>query len=177
MLLTWRHSLTTANVAYVTHFKLRALSTDCVLHVRNSCHTLPCFRHLQGDGVVGFILDLRDNAGGVVEAGVAVAKDFLRDGDILCHAMDRSGEEQAAVMENTNRLTDKPLVCEFEALHVYTAVVEMGLHVVLLCVVSVVTLPVLLAVLLHLVPWSGPNASFYCRSCSLMGLLQALPSY
>jgi hypothetical protein len=33
--------------------------------------------------MAGLILDLRDNVGGDVEAGVEAARDFLGDGDIL----------------------------------------------------------------------------------------------
>jgi carboxyl-terminal processing protease len=38
---------------------------------------------LQDQGATGFILDLRDNGGGLVDSGVAIARLFLAEGDVL----------------------------------------------------------------------------------------------
>lgn len=38
---------------------------------------------LQNQGAAGFILDLRDNGGGLVDAGVDIARLFLSEGDVL----------------------------------------------------------------------------------------------
>lgn len=58
----------------------------------------------------GIILDLRDNPGGVVEAGVDVAVDFLHEGQVLCIAVDKSGEEDRVVLPSAHTLTNLPLV-------------------------------------------------------------------
>ncbi|KAF6262621.1 hypothetical protein COO60DRAFT_600078 [Scenedesmus sp. NREL 46B-D3] len=47
-----------------------------------------------GHGLAGIIVDLRDNPGGIVEAGISIAQDFLQEGQVLCIALDRSGQEE-----------------------------------------------------------------------------------
>eukprot|EP00775_Hariotina_reticulata_P013314 gene13314-13443_t len=57
----------------------------------------------------GLILDLRDNVGGIVEAGVDIAQDFLRADQVLCIAVDRSGQEERVVLPSAHTLTNLPL--------------------------------------------------------------------
>jgi carboxyl-terminal processing protease len=44
---------------------------------------MKAIRDLQSQGAQAFVLDLRDNGGGLVEAGVAIANLFLEDGEII----------------------------------------------------------------------------------------------
>ncbi|WIA22215.1 hypothetical protein OEZ85_004545 [Tetradesmus obliquus] len=56
------------------------------------------------------IVDLRDNPGGIVEAGVSIAQDFLQEGQVLCIALDKSGQEERVVLPTAHTLTQLPLV-------------------------------------------------------------------
>ncbi len=64
-------------------------------------------RDLEDQGAQGYILDLRSNPGGLLEAGVAIAKQWLNQGDIV-QIRTRKGVEIRRV--NGVALTDKPMV-------------------------------------------------------------------
>ena len=63
---------------------------------------------LEAKGVEGLVLDLRNNTGGLVSAGLAVADDFLA-GDVIVETQDRNGinEQRPA---NGGRLFDGPML-------------------------------------------------------------------
>jgi carboxyl-terminal processing protease len=58
--------------------------------------------------VVGYILDLRSNPGGLLYASIDIARMFIQDGTIVS-TVDRKGETDRRVA-NHSALTDKPLV-------------------------------------------------------------------
>ena len=62
------------------------------------------------DEVSGFILDLRDNGGGVVAAGYEVAQLLMQDGDGFCIVMYGTGEEEIVQMQGTTHILTQPLV-------------------------------------------------------------------
>ena len=59
-------------------------------------------------GVSGYVLDLRNNPGGLVQAGVEIARQWLNEGTIV-YTVDRRGEIDAIESTGT-ALTDAPLV-------------------------------------------------------------------
>ena len=63
---------------------------------------------LEAKGIEGLVLDLRNNTGGLVSAGLAVADDFLA-GDVIVETQDRNGinEQRPA---NSGRLFDGPML-------------------------------------------------------------------
>jgi carboxyl-terminal processing protease len=63
---------------------------------------------LEAKGIEGLVLDLRNNTGGLVSAGLAVADDFLA-GDVIVETQDRNGinEQRPA---NGGRLFDGPML-------------------------------------------------------------------
>ena len=63
---------------------------------------------LEAKGIEGLVLDLRNNTGGLVSAGLPVADDFLA-GDVIVETQDRNGinEQRPA---NSGRLFDGPML-------------------------------------------------------------------
>lgn len=60
--------------------------------------------------VSGFIIDLRDNAGGIVAAGYGVAQLLMQDGDGFCIVKYGTGEEEVVQMQETTHMVTQPLV-------------------------------------------------------------------
>lgn len=61
------------------------------------------------DGASAFILDLRDNSGGVVGSGYSIAQLLLRDGDGFCIVRFGTGEEEVVKMQETSHVVTQPL--------------------------------------------------------------------
>ncbi|CAI7796997.1 unnamed protein product, partial [Closterium sp. NIES-54] len=64
---------------------------------------------LEGEGVANYILDLRNNPGGLVHAGLDVARMWLGSGATLVNTVDRTGAVEAIALRNSRALTDRPL--------------------------------------------------------------------
>jgi carboxyl-terminal processing protease len=64
--------------------------------------------NLESQGVVGYVLDLRDNSGGLLDSSIEIARMWLQDG-LIVSTVDRQGvsEQDSA---NGTAITDKPLV-------------------------------------------------------------------
>jgi carboxyl-terminal processing protease len=67
-------------------------------------------RRLGEDEFRGLILDLRDNPGGLLNEGVAVADHFLPKGALIVSYRGRSAPEKAYVAQRGNRGRDYPMV-------------------------------------------------------------------
>ena len=63
---------------------------------------------LMKEGVGGFILDLRNNPGGLMDEGIELARVFINEGIIVSYQ--RKGEEIIEEMAKGNAVTDLPLV-------------------------------------------------------------------
>ena len=64
---------------------------------------------LQTQGAAAFILDLRDNGGGLVESAVDIARLFLSEGDVL-HEQFKGESESIYKVKSTGLYSDLPLV-------------------------------------------------------------------
>lgn len=60
-------------------------------------------------GATKFILDLRDNGGGLVKTGIEISQLFLEDGTII-HRLDKGAETSIVEVEEPGPLKDLPLV-------------------------------------------------------------------
>lgn len=67
-------------------------------------------KRLQDMGASYFVLDLRDNLGGLVQAGIEIAKLFLNEGDTVIYTAGRDPQFQQAVVSDTSPLIRAPLV-------------------------------------------------------------------
>ena len=65
---------------------------------------------LKDQGIQGWVLDLRANPGGLVDAGLEVAEDFLKSGDVLCYAAARDGLQEEVRLPTSHVLTEAPVV-------------------------------------------------------------------
>jgi carboxyl-terminal processing protease len=91
------------NVAYI---RLTQFNANAAQDMREALRE---FEAMNGpDTVVGYVLDLRSNPGGLLNASVDIARMWLDEGKIVS-THDRRGEVERQVANNT-ALTDKPLV-------------------------------------------------------------------
>lgn len=67
-------------------------------------------RRLGENNIHGLILDLRDNPGGLLNSGVAVADHFLQKGQLIVSHHGRSSPERPYVAKNGNHGHDYPIV-------------------------------------------------------------------
>ncbi|XP_047178337.1 carboxyl-terminal-processing peptidase 1, chloroplastic [Vigna umbellata] len=67
-------------------------------------------KRLQDMGASYFILDLRDNLGGLVQAGIEIAKLFLNEGDTVIYTVGRDPQLQKAIVSDTSPLIQAPVV-------------------------------------------------------------------
>ncbi|PON41740.1 C-terminal-processing peptidase S41A [Parasponia andersonii] len=67
-------------------------------------------KRLQNMGASYFILDLRDNLGGLVQAGIEIAKLFLNQGDTVIYTVGRDPQYQQTIVADIAPLTKAPLI-------------------------------------------------------------------
>ncbi|CAN8245882.1 unnamed protein product, partial [Cochlearia groenlandica] len=65
---------------------------------------------LQDKGASYFVMDLRDNLGGLVQAGIETAKLFLDEGDTVIYTVGRDTEAQKTVVADRKPLINAPLI-------------------------------------------------------------------
>jgi carboxyl-terminal processing protease len=68
---------------------------------------------LEGKGAKGFVLDLRENPGGLLSAAVGVSSLFVESGVIV--RVDERGKPETQEMALGDKVTDKPLVVLIDA--------------------------------------------------------------
>ncbi|OWM73040.1 hypothetical protein CDL15_Pgr001154 [Punica granatum] len=73
-------------------------------------------RRLQDMGATYFILDLRDNLGGLVQAGIEISKLFLNHGATVTYTVGRDAQYQTTIKADTAPLVTAPVVVA-SALH------------------------------------------------------------
>ncbi|KAF2539854.1 hypothetical protein F2Q68_00020151 [Brassica cretica] len=67
-------------------------------------------KRLQDKGASYFVMDLRDNLGGLVQAGIETAKLFLDEGDTVIYTAGRDTETQKIVVADKKPLITAPLI-------------------------------------------------------------------
>ncbi|XP_030480484.1 carboxyl-terminal-processing peptidase 1, chloroplastic [Cannabis sativa] len=67
-------------------------------------------KRLQKMGASYFVLDLRDNLGGLVQAGIEIAKLFLNQGDTVIYTVGKDPQYQQSAVADNQPLTEAPLI-------------------------------------------------------------------
>ncbi|CAN6546181.1 unnamed protein product [Malus baccata var. baccata] len=67
-------------------------------------------KRLQDMGASYFILDLRDNRGGLVQAGIEIAKLFLNQGETVIYTDGKDPEYQQSIVADTAPLVSAPVI-------------------------------------------------------------------
>ncbi|KAL5227302.1 hypothetical protein ABZP36_015567 [Zizania latifolia] len=67
-------------------------------------------KHLQNLGASYFVLDLRDNLGGLVQVGIEIAKLFLNKGDTVIYTTGRDRQVQNTIIAERGPLVTTPLM-------------------------------------------------------------------
>ena len=76
---------------------------------RTDVEVVAALKELQAAAISGLVLDLRGNAGGLVEPAITTASQFLRDGVVLFE-QSRDAEERARPVRDGGIATDIPMV-------------------------------------------------------------------
>ncbi|KAI4365189.1 hypothetical protein MLD38_021200 [Melastoma candidum] len=67
-------------------------------------------KRLRDMGASSFILDLRDNLGGLVQAGIEIAKLFLNQGDTVIYTVGRDSQYQTTITTDAAPLVTDPVI-------------------------------------------------------------------
>ncbi|XP_076902465.1 carboxyl-terminal-processing peptidase 1, chloroplastic-like isoform X2 [Bidens hawaiensis] len=67
-------------------------------------------KRLQDMGASFFVLDLRDNLGGLVQEGIEIAKLFLNEGDTVIYTAGREPQNVKSIVAETSPLIKAPLI-------------------------------------------------------------------
>ncbi|XP_009406283.1 carboxyl-terminal-processing peptidase 1, chloroplastic [Musa acuminata AAA Group] len=67
-------------------------------------------KRLQTAGASYFILDLKDNLGGLVQAGIEVSKLFLNKGETVIHTVGRDPQVQKSIVAESSPFITSPLI-------------------------------------------------------------------
>jgi carboxyl-terminal processing protease len=81
---------------------------------------------LNENEIRGLVLDLRENPGGLLNAGVAVADHFLRKGQVVVSARGRNSPQKALIARNGNHGHDYPIVVLVDRLSASAAEIVSG---------------------------------------------------
>jgi carboxyl-terminal processing protease len=91
-----------ASIGKVGYIRLNQFSDNAAQEMRAA------IQDLESKQVVGYVLDLRSNPGGLLYASIEIARMWLQDATIVS-TVDRQGERERQVAKQ-GALTDKPLV-------------------------------------------------------------------
>ncbi|KAM6568455.1 hypothetical protein CsatB_016440 [Cannabis sativa] len=97
------HITPDGHVTKTGYVKLREFSQTAAPDMENAIH------QMEDQGVHSYILDLRNNPGGLVRAGLEVAEIWLDGDETLVNAIDREGNMQPINMVNGHAITHDPL--------------------------------------------------------------------
>lgn len=98
------HRTQDGRVLKTGYVKLLAFSQNAAVDMENTVH------EMEDQGVESYILDLRNNPGGLVKAGLDVARLWLDGNETLVNTIDRDGNMAPINMANGHALTHDPLV-------------------------------------------------------------------
>nr|KAJ0216786.1 hypothetical protein LSAT_V11C300133820 [Lactuca sativa] len=98
------HRTPNGHVSKTGYVKLLAFSQTAATDMKHA------IRELENQGVESYILDLRNNPGGLVKAGLDVAQIWLDGDETLVNTTDRDGNMLPISMINGHALTCDPLV-------------------------------------------------------------------
>jgi carboxyl-terminal processing protease len=97
-----RYSLKNTPTGNIGYIRLNQFSAISAQEMRDAINKL------EDQKVIGYVLDLRSNPGGLLYSSIDIARMWLKEGTIVS-TVDRKGETDRQVANNS-RITDKPLV-------------------------------------------------------------------
>lgn len=97
-----RYSLRNTSTGNIGYIRLNQFSAISAQEMRDAINKL------EDQKVIGYVLDLRSNPGGLLYSSIDIARMWLKEGTIVS-TVDRKGETDRQVANNS-RITDKPLV-------------------------------------------------------------------
>ncbi|KAF5750693.1 hypothetical protein HS088_TW03G01032 [Tripterygium wilfordii] len=98
------HRTPNGHLAKTGYVKLSAFSQTAAVDMEDA------IRSFESQGVDSYILDLRNNPGGLVKAGLDAAQIWLDGNETLVNTIDRSGNMSPINMVNGHAITHDPLV-------------------------------------------------------------------
>ncbi|XP_031258239.1 carboxyl-terminal-processing peptidase 3, chloroplastic [Pistacia vera] len=98
------HRTPDGNLEKTGYVKLSAFSQTAAADMENA------IQEMENQGVQSYILDLRNNPGGLVKAGLDVAQIWLDGDETLVNTIDRDGHMSPINMVNGHAVTHDPLV-------------------------------------------------------------------
>eukprot|EP00249_Psilotum_nudum_P019993 c27511_g1_i1 orf=442-2163(-) len=98
------HKASDGHLAKTGYVKLVAFSQNAAIDMEKAIN------RLESEGAESYILDLRNNPGGLVKAGLDVAQMWLDGNETLVNTVDRDGITLPINLANSHALTHDPLI-------------------------------------------------------------------
>lgn len=102
-----RSKLLTSSAGPIGYIRLDSFDSNASVHILNAIQDLNKQAH---GNVHGYILDLRNNPGGLLDQAVAVSDDFLKNGEIVSTRGRHSEDDQVWYAQGTDVIPGRPMV-------------------------------------------------------------------
>ncbi len=104
-----RREITITSVSYEKRERIGYIKLSGFL-LKSDSEMLSALKFLKAEGIDGIVLDLRNNPGGLLDAAINIASEFLPGGNVVVDIVDSEGNHSQEFVRRTGEATNIPLI-------------------------------------------------------------------